>query len=52
MRAELLLARGDTAAAQRSAGTAVSLARQMRAGEWERSAAATLARLGRGAPVA
>ena len=52
MRAELLLRIGDLAGAQRSAGTAVSLARRMRAGAWERRAAATLARLGSAAPVA
>ena len=52
MRAEALLAIGDLAGAHRSAGTAASLARRMRAGGWERRAAATLARLGSAAPVA
>jgi hypothetical protein len=52
MRAELLLERGDLAGAQRSAGMAVSLARRMVAGTWERRAAATFARTGHGSPVA
>ncbi|MEA2141900.1 MAG: hypothetical protein QOI64_330 [Solirubrobacteraceae bacterium] len=52
LRAELLPAIGDLTGAQRSAGSAVSLARRMHAGGWERRAAATLARLGSGAPVA
>ena len=52
LRAELLLRIGDLAGAQRSAGTAVALARRMRAGAWERRAAALLARLGSAAPVA
>ncbi len=52
LRAELLLSCGDLPGAHRSAGSAVSLARRMRAGGWERRAAATLARLGSGAPVA
>ncbi len=52
MRAELLLERGDLAGAQRSAGTAVSLARRMVAGTWERRAAATFARAGHGSAVA
>ena len=52
MRAELLLGIGDPAGAHRSAGAAVSLARRMRAGAWERRAAATLARQGSAAPVA
>jgi tetratricopeptide (TPR) repeat protein len=52
MRAELLLERGDLAGAQRSAGLAVSLARRMVAGTWERRAAATFARAGHGSAVA
>ncbi|HEV2774234.1 MAG TPA: AAA family ATPase [Solirubrobacteraceae bacterium] len=52
MRAELLLKIGDVAGAQRSAGTAAALARRMRAGAWERSAAAMLARVGSASPVA
>ena len=52
MRAELLLERGDLAGAQRSAGIAVSLARRMVAGTWERRAAATFARAGHGSAVA
>ena len=52
MRAELLLTIGDVAGAQRSAGTAVALARRMRAGAWERRAGALLARLGSASPVA
>ena len=52
LRAELLLKLGDLAGAHRSAGIAVSLARRMRAGAWERRAGATLARLSSGAPVA
>ncbi len=52
MRAELLLERGDLAGAQRSAGMAVSLARRMVAGTWERRAAATFARTGHGSAVA
>jgi tetratricopeptide (TPR) repeat protein len=51
MRAELLLKIGDPAGAQRSAGTAVALARRMRAGAWERGAGAMLARLGAASPV-
>ena len=52
MRAELLLERGDLTGAQRSAGMAVSLARRMVAGTWERRAAATFARTGHGSAVA
>jgi len=52
IRAELLLRIGDMAGAQRSAGTAVALARRMRAGAWERRAAAMLAGLGGASPVA
>jgi len=51
-RAELLLAVGDVAGAHRSAGSAVSIARRMHAGGWEREAAATLTRLGSATPVA
>ncbi len=52
MRAELLPAVGDLAGAHRSAGSAVSIARRMHAGGWERRAAATLAGLGSATPVA
>ena len=52
MRAELLFERDDLAGAQHSAGLAVSLARRMAAGRWERRAAVTFARAGHGAAVA
>ena len=52
IRAELLLRIGDVPGAHRSAGTAVALARRMRAGAWERRAGAMLARLGGASPVA
>ena len=52
MRAELLLRIGDLSGAHRSAGAAASLARRMRAGAWQRRAAATMARLGSASPVA
>ncbi|MDP1850514.1 MAG: hypothetical protein Q8K79_22175, partial [Solirubrobacteraceae bacterium] len=52
IRAGLLLRIGDLAGAHRSAGTAVALARRMRAGAWERRAGAMLARLGGASPVA
>ncbi len=52
MRAELLLERDDRVGAQHSAGLAVSLARRMAAGRWERRAAATFARAGHGSAVA